>query len=310
MNNGKSEYDIELFNITKKYKIKGKNKEITALDNINLKIKKGEIFGLLGPNGAGKTTMVSILTTLIQPTSGYAEVLGYNILKHPWIVKKNVGLMLGGDMIYVRLTGYQNLKFFCKIYGIKNYKTKIDDIAEKFNLTKWLNQYAGYYSSGMKLKLAIARVLLTEPKILFLDEPMLGLDPTTVKQIIEMLIDLNKTILLTSHQMDIVQRLCDRIAFLKQGKVIKVDNQENFKKLITDKTNIIIKVSKNSDELVKFLNNLEFVSDVKEIGNEINFSIINKSYFPEVFKVLKNFPVISITEKKPSLNEVFIKLSS
>ncbi|MFW9895924.1 MAG: ABC transporter ATP-binding protein [Candidatus Thorarchaeota archaeon] len=222
-------YDIEIFNLSKDYKLKGKGNKIQALNNINLKIKKGEIFGLLGPNGAGKTTMVSILVTLLQPTSGYAMILGHNLLKEPWYVRENVGVMFGSEMIYHRLTGYKNLKFFCKLYGINNYREKINELTELFNIKNWLKEYVGNYSKGMKLKLALTRVLLIDPKILFLDEPMLGLDPKSVKDVIEILKSLNKTILLTSHQMDIVQRICDKIAFLKQGTIVKVDTKKILK---------------------------------------------------------------------------------
>ncbi|MFX1383808.1 MAG: ATP-binding cassette domain-containing protein [Promethearchaeota archaeon] len=302
-------YAIELFNLSKKYKLKGKGKFIKALDNINLKIKDGEIFGLLGPNGAGKTTLISILTTLIQPTSGYATILGRNILEEAWFIRENVGLMFGGDMIYHRLTGYKNLKFFCKLYGIKNYKVKIKNFAEKFNLADWLNQYVEYYSKGMKLKLALARVLLTEPKILLLDEPMLGLDPNTTRDIIDILRDLKMTIFLTSHRMDVVSRLCKRIAFLKEGKIIKIDTQENLKKTVFRKTMIQLEVSKNKTELIKSLNMLSFVNDIKENVNIISFLIEKRENFPELFNFLKDFPIIRFNEKEPSLDDLFIKLS-
>jgi ABC-2 type transport system ATP-binding protein len=114
-----SEYDIEIFNLTKKYSLKGKKKKILALNNVDLKIRKGEIFGLLGPNGAGKTTMVSILCTLLQPTSGTAYINGYNVVEESWAIKENIGVMFGNEMIYYRLTGYRNLKYFCKLYGVK-----------------------------------------------------------------------------------------------------------------------------------------------------------------------------------------------
>lgn len=303
------EYDIEIFNLTKKYSLKGKNTSINALNNVNFKVKKGEIFGLLGPNGAGKTTMVSILTTLIQPSSGYATILGHNILKEGWFVRENCGLMLGGEMIYTRLTGYRNLKFFCKLYGIKNYKSKIYEISEKFNLDKWLNQYVSSYSKGMQLKLALARVLLIEPKILFLDEPMLGLDPKTVREVIGFLRNLKTTIFLTSHQMNIVSKLCQRVAFLKEGNILKIDTQENFKKLITDKIKIQVDISKNRKEFIHSLNNLDFVSDVNDNRENIEFFIDNEEYFPELFKLLKDYPIIHFNEINPSLEDVFIKLS-
>lgn len=306
--NAIEEYDIEIFNLTKKYPMKGKERSITALDNISLKVKKGEIFGLLGPNGAGKTTMVSILTTLLQPTKGYAILLGSNILKKAWFVRENVGLMFGSEMIYTRLTGYKNLKFFSRLYGIKNFKAKIEELSDLFNLKKWLNQYVSNYSAGMKLKLALARVLLIDPKILFLDEPMLGLDPKSVEIVIEILKNLKKTIFLTSHQLNIVSRLCDRIAFLKDGKILKIDTQANLRKLIADKIKLSVKVSKNKNDLIQSLNRLEFVDEVVENQNEITFFIDNESYYPKLLGFLKDYPVINFNELKPSLNDVFLKL--
>ena len=306
-----SEYDIEISNLTKKYKIKGKKKEIRALDNVNLKVEKGEIFGLLGPNGAGKTTMVSILTTLIQPTSGTAKILGRDILKNKRFVKENVGLMLGGDMIYYRLSGYKNLRFFSKIYNIKDYDKKINEIADKLNLTDWLHQYVENYSAGMKVKLALARVLLIDPKILFLDEPMLGLDPKIAKSIVDILMKFNKTIFLTSHQMNIVESLCDKIGFLREGKIIKVDSKENFKHLIKRGPKIQINVSGNrKKELVKTLSDLEFVDNLKIENENINFSLKSRSNYPKLFEIISNFPITKFKEIESDLEDVFIQLSS
>lgn len=308
--NNQSQYDIEISNMTKKYSLKGKHKEIWALKNINLKVKKGEIFGLLGPNGAGKTTIISILTTLLQPTSGSAKVLGYDVVKQPWMVKQHVGLMFGGEMIYHRLTGFRNLKYFCKLYGIKEYKKKIHELAERLDLTKWLSQYVNKYSKGMKLKLALARVLLTEPKVLCLDEPMLGLDPNYVEEVIKLLKDLKKTIFLTSHQMDVVQKICHRIAFLKEGEIYRIDTKENFKKLIVDKVNINIRVLKSAKDLIIALNKLDFVSDLSQkTPNDIQFFIDNENYYPELFNYLKDYPIMHFSEKKPTLYDVFIKLN-
>ncbi len=306
-----SEYDIEILNLTKNYKIKGNKKEFRALDNINLKVEKGEIFGLLGPNGAGKTTMVSILTTLIQPTSGTAKILGRDILKNKRFVKENIGLMLGGDMIYYRLSGYKNLRFFSKIYNIKDYNKKIYDLSDKLNLTEWLHQYVENYSAGMKVKLALARVLLIDPKILFLDEPMLGLDPKIAKSIVDILMKFNKTIFLTSHQMNIVESLCNRIAFLREGKIKKVDTKENFKNFFLKGTKIQIQVSNNrKNDLVKTLSSLEFVDDLKIVNENIILSLRNKSNYSNLFEVISKFPITRFKEIETDLEDVFIKLSS
>ena len=308
-NSASVKYDIEVFNLTKKYSLKQKKKEIIALKNINFKVKSGEIFGLLGPNGAGKTTMVSIFTTLLNPTSGYATILGHNILEKPWFIKENIGLMLGGDMIYNRITGYKNLKFFSKIYGVKNYRTKIDELAENFGLSKWLNQYVSTYSRGMKLKLALMRVLLIDPKILFLDEPMLGLDPNAIIEISNYIKNLKKTIFFTSHQMDIVQKLCDRIAFLKEGEILKIDTQENFRRMFTKKKKISIKFSREKNDILQSLSQLDFVSEIEKTQNEIIFFIDNENNYPELFDNLKKHHITQFNEIIPNLDDVFIKLS-
>ena len=143
---------IETFDLSKIYKLKQRKKEIVALNKINLSIKEGEIFGLLGPNGAGKTTLIQILTTLRQPTSGYATIDRYNILKKPKKAKSKVALMLDDKMLYYRITAYDNLKFFCKIYNVPNYDLKIKEIVNDFGLQKWLKQYVENFSSGMKMK--------------------------------------------------------------------------------------------------------------------------------------------------------------
>ena len=305
------QYDIEIFNLTKKYPLRKKKNSILALSNINLKIKKGEIFGLLGPNGAGKTTLASILTTLIQPTSGYATILGHNILEESWFVRENVGLMLGGEMLYYRISGYKNLKFYCKLYGIPNYKTKIKEIAEKFNLSNWLNEYVSNYSKGMKLKLALARVLIIEPNILFLDEPMLGLDPKSVNLVIDLLKNLNLTIFLTSHQMNVVSRLCKRIAFVSNGKILAVDTQDNIKKMISKKIlNFKLTIRKKKQELIENLKNLNFVITVRNDENDdIVLSVKSKDHIPELLNFLKDYPIQGFTQIESGLGDIFIKFS-
>jgi len=302
------QYDIEIFNITKKKQLRKKKKNILALNNINLKIKKGEIFGLLGPNGAGKTTLASILTTLIQPTSGYATISGHNILTESWFVKENVGLMLGGEMLYYRLTGYKNLKFYCKLYSINDYRTKIKEIAEKFNLLKWLNEYVSNYSKGMKLKLALARILLINPKILFLDEPMLGLDPKSVIEVIDILKNLNKTIFLTSHQMSVVEKLCDRIAFLNKGEILRVDTKENFKETIRKGVEIQVMIKNKKNQLIEQLRPLNYINSIHDENDWIFINLINESSLSEIFGILKDYTILKFKKIEPDLGQLFIKL--
>ena len=304
-------YVIETFNLTKRYKIRGKAQQLTALNKINLKIKEGEIFGLLGPNGAGKTTLLSILTSLIQPSEGYAKILGRNVLKEQYFVKKNVGLLLGADMIYYRLTGYKNLKFFAKIYNIKNYEGKIKDIIEMLGLTNKLHQLVETYSSGMKIKLALARILLIDSKILFLDEPMLGLDPTIVSDLMTVLKNLNKTIMIASHQMNVVEAICSRIGFLKEGNIIKVDTKENFVKFLQKEIKIQIKIGLDKIiELSDELSTLNYISDVERNKDNVFFNIQDRHCYPKIFGILQKYPIKQIKELETSLEDIFIKLNT
>jgi ABC-2 type transport system ATP-binding protein len=299
---------IETIDLTKIYKLKGKKMEIRALNNVNLSIKEGEIFGLLGPNGAGKTTLIQILTTITQATSGYAIVNGYDVTLHPKKVKSLIGLMLAGDMLYYRITGYDNLKFFCKIYKIPHYKEKIEIIAKEFGLTRWMNQYVEFYSSGMKMKLALCRTLLLERPILFLDEPTLGLDVKSTNFIIDKLRSLNKTILLTSHDMSVVEKLCDRIAFINLGNILKVGTKNEVKTLIQSQIKIHVEIKDSKPKLKEDLVKLDYIGDVFEGPNGLDIILKKREFYKNLLEVLNNYEVLRINEPDLSLEELFLKL--
>ncbi len=299
---------IEIFNLSKTYHLKKKNKFISALDDVNLKIAEGEKFGLLGPNGAGKTTMVKILTTLIQPTKGYAIIDGYNILKKPSQVRNKLVLMLGNEMIYYRLTGYSNLKFFAKIYQISNYKEKIYNITKDFGIDKWLHEYVERYSTGMKVKLSLCRTLLLNPKIFFLDEPTLGLDVSTINYIIDKLKKLNKTIFLTSHNMNVVEKLCDRIAFINKGKINVIGDKEYLKELLTQKIEITIEITINKNNLKNELNEKSFITNITEYKNGLIVELNKRINYPDLLAILKDYPITKIRETELNIEDLFLKI--
>lgn len=299
---------IETVDLTKIYKLKGRKMEIKALNNVNLSIEEGEIFGLLGPNGAGKTTLIEILTTITQPTSGYARVNGFDVAVHSKKVKPLIGLMLSSDMLYYRITGYDNLKFFCKIYKILNYKEKIEKIAKEFGLERWLDQYVEYYSSGMKMKLALCKTLLLERQILFLDEPTLGLDVKSTSFIIEKLKDLEKTIILTSHDMSVVEKLCDRVAFINKGKILNVGTKNEIKKLMQSQIKITVEIKENKNFLKNELNNLDFVQETYDNLEGLVIILKQRGFYPDLLKFISNYDISRVTEPELSLEELFIKL--
>lgn len=299
---------IETFNLSKSYPLKGKEKKIEALRNINLSIKKGETFGLLGPNGAGKTTLIQILTTLLHPTSGYAIIDGYNILKQPNKVKSKVALMLESDMLYYRITAYDNLKFFCKLYKVKDYKHKIKKITEKLGINNWLDEYVEEMSSGMKMKLALARTLLLNRDIIFLDEPTLGLDVKTINMFLDIINNIESTIILTSHDLNVVEKLCDRIAFINEGKIINKGNQEKIRNMVHSFIKIEVTINKDKNGLIEELKNMDYINSV--VGSEdkkIIIQIKKRCFYKNLFKILSNYNIKKFREIETSLEELFLK---
>jgi ABC-2 type transport system ATP-binding protein len=218
--------------LTKKFKV-GKDREpITAVDDLTVNVKEGEVFGFLGPNGAGKTTTVRMLTSLIGITSGTAVVNGLQVGKDDQAIRQSVGILTETPGMYERLTAEKNLSIYANLYGVKDVKGTVEKYLRMLGLWDRRLDEAGGFSKGMRQKLAIARALLHEPRILFLDEPTSGLDPEAshlVRDFIEELKTQGRTILLCTHNLDEADRLCDRIAIFKT-RLIAVDSPENLRK--------------------------------------------------------------------------------
>ncbi len=299
---------IETFGLSKIYNLKGKQTHL-ALDDVNISIKKGEIFGLLGPNGAGKTTLVQILTTLLHPTSGYALIDGYHLLKNAKKVKSKVALMLESDMLYYRMTAQANLKFFCKIYDVSNYQQKINDMAKLLGIENWLNQYVEKLSSGMKMKLALARTLLLERDILFLDEPTLGLDVKTINLFVDIIKNMECTIILTSHDLAVVEKLCDRIGFINRGKILKIGTQNEIKNLVGSEIKIEISLARKKQELLSELHSHDFIIEIdKQQKNSVLVQLKERAYYKDLLNVLSNYEIMKIKEVDISLEDLFLKI--
>jgi len=225
---------IKVKNLTKKFK------SLVAVDSISFQVKKGEIFGFLGPNGAGKSTTIRMLTTLTRPTSGSAEVAGYDIVKQPDEVRSHIGLVAEKIILYDHLTPSENLQFFGRLNGltVEEINKRADKWLKRLKMEEWKNLQVGTFSTGMKQRINIARALLTEPDILFLDEPTLGLDPQTTYMIKTFITELNKqgvTIILTTHDMYEAEALSDRVAIIDHGKIVALGTVEELKKKVKNK---------------------------------------------------------------------------
>lgn len=232
----KSETIIDIRELTKKYK------DIIGLDNLNLQIEQGEIFGFLGHNGAGKTTTVNILTTLLAPTSGSATICGFDIVKESMEVKKCIGYLPENVKFYDNLTAFENLEYFAKLSGIKNPKEKITEVLEFIDFTGIENKKLGEFSKGMRQRIGIAQALMHEPKVLFLDEPTSGLDPMGIKKLREVILKLNRekgmTIFMNTHLLSEVAKVCTTIGVLNHGKLIYKDSLENMLKRFSDEDSL------------------------------------------------------------------------
>ncbi|MHA1805214.1 MAG: ATP-binding cassette domain-containing protein [Promethearchaeota archaeon] len=283
-----SENIIEVKNLTKIYK----QGNVLAVDDVSFSIRKGEVFALLGPNGAGKTTTISILATILHPTSGVIKVNSHDVLKDPDKVRKSIGIVFQESAVDSEMTGWENLELHAILYGIpkKERKQKIKEVLKLVDLEDKANLYVKNYSGGMKRRLEIARGLIHEPKILFLDEPTLGLDPQTRRKIWEKIKELNQgpshmTILITTHYMEEADELAHRICIMDKGKIIALDTSENLKKQISgDIIDIQFEKIKNPGILPKIISQLKQVEGIK------NISLVDSSASKDFMQMNMNLP--------------------
>lgn len=222
--------------LTKRYK------EFFALQSLDLTVQKGEIFGFLGHNGAGKTTTVSLLTTLLIPTSGTASVCGFDIIKQSMDVKKQIGYLPENVKFYDNLTAYENLAYLANLSGIRNPKNKIAEVLEFLEFTGIENKKLGEFSKGMRQRIGIAQAILHNPEVLFLDEPTAGLDPMGIRKLRETITKLNRekgmTIFMNTHLLSEVAKTCTTIGVLNHGKLIYKDSLTNTLKKFPDETSL------------------------------------------------------------------------
>ena len=293
-------------NLVKKYG------DFYALNGLSFEVNENEIFGLLGPNGAGKTTLIHILATLLKPTTGGAVVNGYDVLHNATKVRESIGVVFQAPSSDDILTGYENLKIHALLYGIPRgtREKRISEVLKLVGLEGRKNDQVKKYSGGMRRRLEIARGLLHHPKVLFLDEPTLGLDPqsresmwTYIKEIVT---EEKVTIILTTHYMEEADLLCDRIGFISNGKIIALNSPTNLKQ---EMGGDIVKINFIGDiPSTETFTRFDFVHKVElEKNTAIVYMDEVNSNMHSLIKDLKG--VRTIDYKKPTLNDVFLRLS-
>ena len=298
---------IETVKLTKSFN------SLTAVDKLDITVESGEIFGLLGPNGAGKTTTISMLCTILKPTSGTAKVNGFDIVREATQVRRSIGIVFQDPSIDDRLTGRENLYMHANLYGVPagEQKPRIDEVLRLVELEQRADDILRTYSGGMRRRLELARGLIHFPKVLFLDEPTLGLDPQTREHIWEYVRELKKThditVVLTTHYMDEADRLCDRIAIMDYGRIIALDTSAALKETLAG--DVIVVKANDLEALTLHIIEKLGLDKTQRVNDTLEITVRNgKSLLPRIMEVAAENKIFveSILLREPNLEDVFL----
>jgi len=297
---------IKTENLSKKFN------NTLAVDNLNLEVQEGEVFGFLGPNGAGKTTTVRILTSLIGPTTGTAVVNGYRIGEQDTEIRRTVGILTETPGMYDNLSAEFNLEIYANLYEVKDPKGQVEKYLRMLGLWDRRLDEAGTFSKGMKQKLAIARALLHEPRILFLDEPTAALDPEASHLVHDFIGELRKegrTIFLCTHNLDEADRLCDRVGVFKTHLLV-VDTPANLRSQLFGRR-VVFHLIKSTESIASTIRALPFVTEAKVIDNKLLVNLDDpETHNPEIIRTLvgAGAEIQFVGELRHSLEDVYLQL--
>ncbi len=299
---------IEVQSLTKKF-----NKR-TVLNEISFQVKEGEIFGYLGPNGAGKTTTMRIILGLLKSMAGKALVWGQNLGENEELRKK-VGVLLEHDGLYERISAYENLDYYAQLYGVSNREEKIENLLEFAGLTDRKNDKVGKFSKGMKRKLALARAIIHNPDVLFLDEISAGLDPEAQKMLRDLILRLSgeerMTVFLNSHDLDEVQRICSKIAILQRGELKAYDKVDNLRgKYTKPMVEIALSDDREVEKALGLVSALDYVSDCNRHNDGITVTLAGNDMSSTLlsFLVEKGVKVEEIKRVSKSLEDAYLEI--
>jgi len=315
---------VEAENLRRTYRtttgtIRRRSLEVEAVRGVSFEIGEGELFGLLGPNGAGKTTTIKMLITLLIPTSGSARVLGHDVVKDAQWVRRRIGYVFGGDRgLYERLSGLDNLRYFAELYAVpaREQKGRIAELLELVGLTGREKERVEGYSRGMRQRLHIARGLLHDPPVVFLDEPTIGVDPVGARELratISSLTQAGKTVLLTTHYMFEADQLCDRIAVIAKGRIVAEGTPQQLKDRVADGSVVEVEVYGIEDAAVERLRALSGVTAVAvEEHEQAQLLVVQTAPGRELTHVilshLDGASVGRVTSRAPTLEDAYVAL--
>ena len=301
--------------------IRRRTKEVTAVDGISFDVREGELFGLLGPNGAGKTTTVKMLTTLLIPTGGTATILGYDVVRDAESIRPRIGFIFGGERgLYWRLSAKDNLRYFADLYHVDPdvAKRRLPRLLELVGLNGREDEKVEGYSRGMRQRLHVARCLLHDPEMLFLDEPTMGLDPVgarELRQVIRNLVAEDKTVFLTTHYMFEADSLCGRVAVINHGQIVALDTPEGLKRHVEDLSVIEVEVFGIAPQMVESLREIPEVDTVSVEDRDQKQAVrvhskLGSAIVPEIMHRLDGNGVRlgRVTVREPTLEDAYVRL--
>jgi len=304
---------IKTQSLTKIFKI-GKKEEtdLVAVDDLSLEVERGEVFGFLGPNGAGKTTTVRMLTGLIRPTSGSAQVAGFELGKQDTEIRRNVGILTESPGMYERLSAEKNLTIFANLYDVPDIEKSVNKYLSMLGLWERRHDAVGSFSKGMRQKLAVARALIHEPQILFLDEPTSGLDPEaakTVRDFVEELKTEGRTIFMTTHNLDEAERLCDRVGIFQQ-KLLTLDSPANLRDKMYGRR-VVFHLRELQPAWVELVANIPGTGEVETVDNKLVVSLNDpEETNPEIVNALveSGAKIQFVGEIRHSLEQIYLEM--
>jgi len=315
---------IEAIDLARTYKthtgvVRRRPISVEAVRGVSFEVRPGELFGLLGPNGAGKTTTIKMLITLLLPTSGTARVMGYDVVRETTAVRERIGYVFGGDRgLYDRVSALDNLRYFAELYGVEpsEQKRRIGALLELVGLTGREKEKVEGYSRGMRQRLHIARGLLHDPEVIFMDEPSIGLDPIgarELRQTVRSLVDSGKTVLLTTHYMFEADALCDRIAVINAGRIVALGTGADLKDAIADRTIVEIETFGVSDETVERLRGDDEVNAVNMEERDQSQILLVQSdrgahITQRLLALLGETRVGKVVAREPTLEDAYVHL--
>jgi len=313
-----AEHLCKVFNVTKGVLRRTKT-QVVAVKDVSFEIDYGELFGLVGPNGAGKTTTIKMLTTMLIPTSGTATVLGYSIEKNVKKIRERIGIVLGGERgLYTRVNAIDNLRYFADLYGVPvNIQEKrVKELLQFMGLWDRAQDRVETYSKGMKQRLHLARGLINDPQIIFMDEPTIGLDPEIAKEtrnMIKELAEKGKTILLTTHYMFEADELCKRVAIIRNGEIVALDTPSGLKKYVKDTSVVEIEgFGITEKEVAKFKEVPEVLAISADLSENKQVLKIQTPKGSEIISdaqdILKNSRIYDLKVKEPTLEDAYLRL--